>query len=384
MLRILRRAKSAMVSLAAFSNSRSPKAPRNGRPPRSQASSYCRSRSSGRGLQRRLHVERKIETGRPSARLGPQRRIVRLGRLQVFRRQAFVAGRHRPCRRALEHREASCLLRDDRDRLDRRGAGADHADPQPGEVDTVMRPFAGVIDRPAKILHAREFRTVRRRQAADRHDAEFCAKPCRRDRSRCASIFRLSSNVAAVTRVSNTISPAQVEAVGDMVGVGRGFQAAARTSPTSSTPGPAPPRRRTSTACSRRRSARPDSGSSTRCRRRRCRPRTPAPKSRARAGDAACTCRQSRRRRRRRRKPLPLRAGAPSSPDRGVGRHDACRLPAGRLTGPCEAPPQHSPRRFSIRRFRWPPMRRRDTAGALPGRRTEPMLTQNSMPRGTP
>ena len=87
-----------------------------------------------------------------------------------------------------------------------------------------MRPFAGVIDRPAKILDAREFRTVRRRQAADRHDAEFCAEPCRRDRSRCASIFRLSSNVAAVTRVSNTISPAQIETIGDMVGVGQDFR----------------------------------------------------------------------------------------------------------------------------------------------------------------
>ena len=32
--------------------------------------------------------------------------------------------------------------------------------------------------------------------------------------------------------------------------------------------------------------------------------------------------------------------------------------PAGRLMRPCEAPPQHSPAPFSIRRFRWPPMRR--------------------------
>ena len=261
-------------------------------------------------LQRRLGVEKKIEAGRASARLGAERRIIGLGRLQIFRRQLFVPGRHRPGRGALEHRERGSLLRDDRNRLDRRGAGTDDADAQAGEVDTLMRPFAGVIDRSAKILETLKIRTVRRRQAADRHDAEL----------RTHSIAAVGLDLPAIcvfierrrghARVEHDM-PAKIEAIGDMVGVGEDFALAARTSPTSSTPGPAPPRRRTSTACSRRRNARPDTGSSTRCRRRRRRPRTPVPKSQARAGDAACTSRQSPRRPRRRRKPFQLQQGVP-------------------------------------------------------------------------
>ena len=60
----------------------------------------------------------------------------------------------------------------------------------------------------------------------------------------------------------------------------------------------------------------------------------------------------------------------PLSPNCAVGRHDARRLPAGRLLRPGEALPQHSPTLFSIRRFRWPPMRRwirRRVAGAANG-----------------
>ena len=62
-------------------------------------------------------------------------------------------------------REVRRLLRDDWDRLNRRGAGADHADPQSCKVDAFMRPFAGVIDRAAKIRHAGEGRTVRDRKS---------------------------------------------------------------------------------------------------------------------------------------------------------------------------------------------------------------------------
>ena len=38
-----------------------------------------------------------------------------------------------------------CLGRDHRDGLDRRGAGADNADPQAGEIHALMRPVAGVV-----------------------------------------------------------------------------------------------------------------------------------------------------------------------------------------------------------------------------------------------
>ena len=132
---------------------------------------------------------------------------------------------------------------------------------------------------------------------------------CRRGRSRCASTLQ-PHRTSPRSRACRTRYAGEDRSDRQHGWRRRGFQAAARTSPTSSTPGPAPPRRRTSTACSRRRNARPDSGSSTRCRRRRRRPRTPAPKSQARAGDAACTSRQSPRRRRQRRKPCPPRQDA--------------------------------------------------------------------------
>ena len=173
-------------------------------------------------LQRRLGVEKKIEAGRACARLGAERRIIRLGRLQIFRRQLFVPGRHRPGRRALEHRERCGLLRDDRNRLDRRGAGADDADTQAGEVDTLMRPFAGVIDGSAKILETLESRTVRRRQAADRHDAEFCAHAVAAVGLDVPAFCVFIERRRGHARVEHDM-PAKIEAIGDMVGVGEDF-----------------------------------------------------------------------------------------------------------------------------------------------------------------
>ena len=55
-----------------------------------------------------------------------------------------VTGRDGELRGALEDREVLRLLGDHGNRLDAAGTGADHADALPGEVDTVVRPGAGV------------------------------------------------------------------------------------------------------------------------------------------------------------------------------------------------------------------------------------------------
>ena len=47
---------------------------------------------------------------------------------------------------------------DHRDRLDRRGPGADHADAHAGKIDAFMRPMPGVVGLAAKLLDAREVR----------------------------------------------------------------------------------------------------------------------------------------------------------------------------------------------------------------------------------
>jgi len=72
-----------------------------------------------------------LAVGAPVGRdLGPGRGVVR--------RQAEVG-------RALEDGDLGGLSGDLRDRLDRRGAGADHRDAAAGEVDALMRPAAGVV-----------------------------------------------------------------------------------------------------------------------------------------------------------------------------------------------------------------------------------------------
>jgi hypothetical protein len=113
-------------------------------------------------------------------------------------------------------------LRDDGDRLDRRRAGTDDADAQAREVDAFMRPFAGVIDRPAKILGSLEGWTVRRRQAADRHNAELCRHAVAAigfDQPALAGLIERRRDHAGVEYDLS----AQIEAVGDMVGIGEDF-----------------------------------------------------------------------------------------------------------------------------------------------------------------
>ena len=130
--------------------------------------------------------------------------------------------RHRVVGGALEDGEVLGLLGDHGDGLDRRRAGADHAHRLAGEVDSLMRPVAGVIGRPLELLEARDLRRVGRRQAAHGGDDEPRGDASRRAGGagplgldlpdagglveRCPGDARLEAHVAA-----------QVEAVGDMV-----------------------------------------------------------------------------------------------------------------------------------------------------------------------
>ena len=85
-----------------------------------------------------------------------------------------------------------------------------------------MRPFAGVIDRPVEILGPLEGRTVRRRQAADRHDAEFCGDLVAAiglDLPAFGSLVEGRCNHACVEHDL----PPQIEAIRDMVGIAKDF-----------------------------------------------------------------------------------------------------------------------------------------------------------------
>ena len=115
------------------------------------------------------------------------------------------------------------LRRDNRYRLDRGRTRADDADAQAGEVDALVRPFAGVIDRPAEVVHAREDRAVRRRQTADRHDAEFCRDPVAAIRLDQPAIGVLVEGRRRDAGIEHDLA-AQVEAVGDVVGVSEDFR----------------------------------------------------------------------------------------------------------------------------------------------------------------
>ena len=83
------------------------------------------------------------------------RRILGLDLTLVLGIQERIAGRYSVVRRALEDEEVLRLLGDERDRLNCRRAGADDADALAGEVDLLMRPATGVIDRAAKRMRDR-------------------------------------------------------------------------------------------------------------------------------------------------------------------------------------------------------------------------------------
>ena len=90
--------------------------------------------------------------------------LQRLGRGRaVVRRDGEVRG-------ALEDRELARLEGDERDGLDAGRAGADDRDPLAGEVDALVRPAAGEVDRPGETSGPFDVRRLRHRQAAGGHD----------------------------------------------------------------------------------------------------------------------------------------------------------------------------------------------------------------------
>src|SRR5690606_37546881 len=80
--------------------------------------------------------------------------VVALELLDEVRRERAVARRHAEVRRALEHGEVAGVLGDDRDRLDRRRAGADDADALAVERHRMMRPQARLVELAAEVAEA--------------------------------------------------------------------------------------------------------------------------------------------------------------------------------------------------------------------------------------
>src|SRR5581483_8459662 len=70
--------------------------------------------------------------------------------LQPVGRRGTVVRRDREVGGALEDGELAGLAGDERDGLDTRRAGADDRDALAGEVNALMRPSAGEVDRPGE------------------------------------------------------------------------------------------------------------------------------------------------------------------------------------------------------------------------------------------
>ena len=103
--------------------------------------------------------------------------IVRLARFGHFRVHLAVAGRHAVVRGTLEHCELLSLLRDLRNRLHGRGAGADHAHALAGKIDASVWELAGVIPLAFEFFQTLELRQVGGGQTTDGGDEK-----ARRDR----------------------------------------------------------------------------------------------------------------------------------------------------------------------------------------------------------
>ena len=172
----------------------------------------------GRGLQRRLVGVVEVDAGHGLLGARPQRRIVGLDGAHVLRVQRRVVRRDGVVGRALEHGEVRGLLGDDRDRLHGGRAGADDRDALAGEVDALLRPVAGVVAGAREGVEARELRRVGRGQAARGHDAVGCRHAGAVARSPAPSGPGLVEGRRLHARVELDVA-AQVEAVGDVVGV---------------------------------------------------------------------------------------------------------------------------------------------------------------------
>ena len=207
-----------------------------------------------------------------------------------------VPGRDAEVRGPLEHRQLRGLGRDDRDRLNRRGAGADHAHALACDVDSLVRPETRVVHLPCEPLAAGDVGDARNRQTARRHDQEGRARSARRRRLRPTSDRRVPRGsprrreCRAGGRAADRSDPRRARGR-------RGSRPVRRSAPTTSTPARARATTSRSTSCSRCRSGRRGSDSRTTSRRRRSPGRSRGRRGRSRAagaGDAARRCRRRR------------------------------------------------------------------------------------------
>ena len=173
----------------------------------------------GRGLERLLrrlgiaaYCERRTHCCRPA------RGILRLVCAFLLFAHRAVAGRQAEVGGALEHREVLGVLRDDRDHLHAGRACADRAHALAGEVDTFMRPQAGVIPFTLEVMDALEVGHPRRREIARRHDDVARADLFAGLRLQDPLVGLAVEQRGLDARVELHVA-AQVEAVGDVVDV---------------------------------------------------------------------------------------------------------------------------------------------------------------------
>ena len=149
--------KSAAVSFAALSTSRSWKVGTELQAALSHAASYSRLTFLGRGVRaaRRSEMKNGWPFGVGLGRAPDFGGIVADPVLELVG-QRNVASWHTVVRGALEDGQVGGGFRDHRDGLDAGGAGADNSDALAAEIDAVMRPLPGVIPVPGKVLQTRE------------------------------------------------------------------------------------------------------------------------------------------------------------------------------------------------------------------------------------
>ena len=165
-----------------------------------------------------LIVDGNDEADARLASLPAELRVVGFHLALVFRVQRPVPRGHAEVRCALEHHQGGGLAGDDRDGLDRGGAGADDADALAGEVHVRVRPVAGVIGRAREALQTREGRDLGARQAPGGHDAEAGRHVVAAVRLDVPPVRRLVEVRRGHARVELNVA-AEIEAVGDVLDV---------------------------------------------------------------------------------------------------------------------------------------------------------------------
>ena len=116
-----------------------------------------------------------------------------------------------------------CLLGNDRDRLDSRGACPNDPDALAAEVHALMRPMAGVVGLALKRVDAREFGHVGRREAAGSHDAMGSRHPLAVADFKNPAVLDLVKGRRMHPRVELNVA-AQVKPVCHMVDVTQDFR----------------------------------------------------------------------------------------------------------------------------------------------------------------